>query len=147
MKSGAATLIALTLALATNAFAAPPKSPKPMSADRSDNFLIDAPTAEKIWRENTPARVAKLYPSRKFRFVSEVTGGFTDNKTCVVTARAMLLPVVYLPVQGSKVIYAPIKAATAFDSVPGLSREQCQEAARARLKEAVQSVAAALVAS
>jgi hypothetical protein len=144
MKSGVATLTALILMLSANAFAAPPK---PMSADRSDNFLIDAAGAEKIWKDNTSARVSKLYPSRKFRFVSEVTGGFTEGKTCVVTARAMLLPVVLLPVQGSKVVYAPIKSATAFDAVPSLSREQCQELARGKLKEAVQSVAAALAAN
>lgn len=142
MKSGVASLAAVTLMLATSAFAAPPK---PMSADQSANFLIDAATAEKIWRENTPARVAKLYPPRKFRFVSEVTGGFNEGKVCVVTARAMLLPVVLLPVQGRKIVYDPIKAATAFDAAPGLSRAQCQELARAKLKEAVQSVSAVLV--
>ena len=144
MKSGVASLTALTLLLATSAFAAPPKT---MSTDHSDNFLMDAAVAEKIWKDNTPARIAKLYPTRKFRFVSEVSGGFTDGKTCVVTARAMLLPVVTLPVQGSKVVYAPIKSATTFDAVPSLSREQCQAVARAKLKEAVQSVAASLVAS
>ena len=142
MKSGVASLAAVTLMLATGAFAA---QPKPMSADQSANFLIDAAAAEKIWKENTPARVAKLYPTRKFRFVSEVTGGFNEAKTCVVTARAMLLPVVLLPVQGRKIVYEPIKAATAFDAVPGLSREQCQALARDKLKEAVQSVSAALV--
>ena len=142
MKSGVASLAAVTLMLATGAYAA---KPKPMSADQSANFLIDAATAETIWKENTPARVAKLYPTRKFRFVSEVTGGFTEAKTCVVTARAMLLPVVLLPVQGRKIVYEPIKAATAFDAVPGLSREKCQELARDKLKEAVQSVSAALV--
>ena len=149
MKSGVASLavVAVTLMLVTSAFSAdpkPPKAAKPMSADQSANFLIDAPTAEKIWRDNTPARVAKLYPTKKFRFVSEVTGGFNEGKTCVVTARAMLLPVVLLPVQGSKIVYAPIKSATAFEATPGLSKEQCQELARAKLKEAVQSVTAAL---
>lgn len=144
MKPGVASLAAVTLMLATSAFAA---SPKPMSLDDSANFLIDAASAEKIWRDNTPARVTKLYPPRKFRFVSEVTGGFTENKTCVVTARAMLLPVVLLPVQGTKVVYAPIKSATAFDAAPNLSREQCQALARSKLKEAVQSVAATLAAS
>ena len=142
MKSGVASLAAVTLMLATGAYAA---KPKPMSADQSANFLIDAAAAETIWKENTPARVAKLYPTRKFRFVSEVTGGFTEAKTCVVTARAMLLPVVLLPVQGRKIVYEPVKAATAFDAVPGLSREKCQELARDKLKEAVQSVSAALV--
>ena len=151
MKSGVASSafvpLTLTLMLATGAFAAdtkPPKAPKPMSADQSANFLIDAPTAENIWRDNTPARVAKLYPNKKFRFVSEVTGGFNEGKTCVVTARAMLLPVVLLPVQGTKIVYAPIKSATAFDAAPSLSREQCQELARAKLKEAIQSVTAVL---
>jgi hypothetical protein len=143
MKSGVA-ILAVTLTMATQAFAAPPK---PMSLDDSANFLIDAPSAEKIWKETTPARVAKLYPLRKFRFVSEVTGGFTENKTCVVTARAMLLPVVLLPVQGTKVVYAPIKSATAFDAVPSLTREQCQGVARVKLKEAIQSLSASLAAS
>ncbi|HWH80811.1 MAG TPA: hypothetical protein VNU71_01095 [Burkholderiaceae bacterium] len=118
-----------------------------MSLDDSASFLMDGATAEKIWKDNTPARVAKLYPLRKFRFVSEVTGGFNDKKTCVVTARAMLLPVVRLPVQGTKVVYAPIKSATAFDAVDGLSRDQCQSVARGKLKEAVQSLASALAAS
>lgn len=144
MKHGVASLAVVTLMLATRAFAA---TPKPMSLDDSANFLIDAATAEQIWKENTPARVVKLYPTRKFRFVSEVTGGFTDGKTCVVTARAMLLPVVLLPIQGTKVVYAPIKSATAFDAAPNLSREQCQALARTKLKEAVQSVAATLAAS
>jgi len=150
MKPGVASLAAVTLMLATTAFAADPKPArpaKPMSADQSANFLIDAATAEKLWKENMPARVATLYPRRKFRFVSEVTGGFNEAKTCVVTARAMLLPVVMLPVQGSKIVYAPIKSATAFDAVPALSREQCQELARGKLKEAIQSVTSALVAS
>jgi hypothetical protein len=143
MKS-VVSILAVTLTLATQAFAAPPR---PMSLDDSASFLIDAPTAEKIWKETTPARVTKLYPIRKFRFVSEITGGFTENKTCVVTARAMLLPVVLLPVQGTKVVYAPIKSATAFDAVPSLSREQCQGVARTKLKEAIQSLSASLAAS
>ena len=149
MKPGVASsaVAAMTLMLATSAFAAdpkPPKAAKPMSTDQSANFLIDATAAEKIWKDNTPARVTKLYPTKKFRFVSEVTGGFNESKTCVVTARAMLLPVVLLPVQGSKIVYAPIKSATAFDAAQGLSREQCQELARGKLKQAVQSVTSAL---
>ena len=143
MKPGVAScLAAVSLMLTAGAFAA---KPKPMSVDESANFLIDQVTAEKIWKENTPARVIKLYPTKKFRFVSEVTGGFNEGKTCVVTARAMLLPVVLLPVQGTKVVYAPIKSATAFDAAPSLSREQCQGLARDKLKEAIQSVTSALV--
>jgi hypothetical protein len=136
--------LALTLMLATGVHAAPPK---PMSVDRSGSFLVDAATAEKIWVENTPARVTRLYPSGKFRFVSEIGGGFTENKTCVVSARAMVLPVILLPVQGRRLVYEPVKSATAFDAVPSLSRAQCEELARARLKDAIQSVTAALLAS
>ena len=143
MKLGVASL-AVTLMLATGAFAA---APKPMSVDKSGSFLIDPATSEKLWKDNTPARVAKLYPVKKFRFASEVTGGFNEAKSCVVSARVMLLPVVFLPIQGTKVVYAPIKSATAFDAVPGLSREQCQEFAHTKLKEAIQSLTSALAAS
>ena len=143
MKPGMASL-AMTLMLSTSAFAA---TQKPMSVDKSATFLIDSAASEKVWRENTPARVTKLYPANKFRFVSEVGGGFTESKTCVVSAHVMLLPVVRLPVQGSKAVYAPIKSATAFDAVPNLSREQCQELARAKLKDAIQSIASALAAT
>ncbi len=148
MKSGVATTSAylLILLLATShAFAA--TAPKPISVDRSGSSLIDAATSERIWKENTPARVAKLYPTRKFRFVSEIVGGFNDAKICVVSARAMLLPVVLLPIQGSKLVYAPIKSASAFDAAPNLSREQCQELARGKLKESIQSLAASLASS
>lgn len=146
MKIGIASSLVLSLALAANAFAATPKAPKPMSLDESASFLIAPAEAEQIWKDNMPARVVKLYPTRHFRYASEVSGGFTGDKTCVVTARAMLLPVVHLPVQGAKAVYAPIKAATAFDAAPNLSREQCQDLAKAKLKEAVQSVAASLAA-
>lgn len=154
MKAGVASLaMAVTLILTTSAFAAdpkpakPPKPPKPMSVDQSASFLIDPATSEKLWIENIPAKVRKLYPSNKFRFVSEVGGGFNESKTCIVSARAMMLPVVRLPIQGPKAIYAPIKSSTAFDAVPNLSREQCQELARNKLKDAIQSVASALAAA
>ena len=157
MKSGvASSVLTLTLMLATSAFAATPADPaatkaakptKPISVDQSGSFLIDSATSEKLWEENLPARVKKLYPTRKFRFASEVGGGFNDAKLCIVSAHAMMLPVVRLPVQGLKAIYAPIKSATAYDAVPNLSREQCQALARSKLKDAIQSVAAALAAS
>ena len=157
MKSGVArSALILTLMLATSAFAATPADPaapkaakptKPISVDQSGSFLIDSATSEKLWEENLPARVKKLYPTRKFRFASEVGGGFNDAKLCIVSAHVMMLPVVRLPIQGLKAIYAPIKSATAYDAVPNLSREQCQALARSKLKDAIQSVAAALAAS
>ena len=164
MKSGVArsaptVSLTLTLMLATGAFAATPADPaaskpqkstkptKPISIDQSGSFLIDSAASEKLWEANLPARVKALYPVRKFRFVSEVGGGFNEAKLCVVSAHAMMLPVVRLPVQGLKAIYAPIKSATAYDAVPNLSREQCQALARSKLQDAIQSVAAALAAS
>jgi hypothetical protein len=142
---------AATPAAATSAASAPaaklPKPPKPISVDRSASYLIEPAMSEKLWEDNLSARVKKLYPIRKFRFVSEVGGGFNEAKLCVVSARAMMLPVVRLPVQGLKAIYAPIKTSTAFDAVPNLSREQCQALARSMLKDAIQSVASALAAS
>ncbi len=151
MKAGVASLaMAVTLVMATSVFAADPKPVKPsrpMSVDQSASFLIDPAVSEKLWVENIPAKVKKLYPSNKFRFVSEVGGGFNEGKTCIVSARAMMLPVVRLPIQGPKALYAPIKSSTAFDAVPNLSREQCQELARTKLKEAIQSVASALAAT
>ena len=59
MKHGVASLAVVTLMLAPSAFAA---TPKPMSLDDSANFLMDPAAAEKIWKDNTPARVIKLYP-------------------------------------------------------------------------------------
>ena len=166
MKSGVASSaltltlsLSFTLMLSTSAFAATPADPaaskpakptkptKPISVDQSGSFLIDSATSEKLWEANLSARVKKLYPVRKFRFVSEVGGGFNDAKLCIVSAHAMMLPVVRLPIQGLKAIYAPIKSATAYDAVPNLSREQCQALARSRLQDAIQSVAAALAAS
>jgi hypothetical protein len=139
-----ASLAGVTLLLASAAFAA---KPKPMSNDQSGSFLIDSAASEEIWKANTPARVTKLYPRKKFRFVSEVGGGFNEAKTCIVSARAMVLPVVLLPIQGTKLVYAPVKSATTYDAAPNLSMEQCQELAKAKLKEAIQSVTSALAAS
>lgn len=129
------------LLLAASVLAAAPK-PKPISVDKSASFLVDEATTERLWYENLPARVKKLYPAKQWRFVSDVGGGFTESKTCVVTARAMLLPL-----RGKTVVFAPEKSATAFDAVPNLSKEQCQELARAKLKEAIQSIASTLAAS
>ena len=160
MKSGvASSALTVILMLASSAFAATPADPaaskpqkstkptKPISVDQSGSFLIDSTTSEKLWEANLPARVKALYPVRKFRFVSEVGGGFNEAKLCVVSAHVMMLPVVRLPIQGLKAIYAPIKSATAYDAVPNLSREQCQALARGKLQDAIQSIAAALAAS
>jgi hypothetical protein len=136
MRVTAASLAVWALIGATSAIAAPPR---PVGVDHASSFLIDPATSEKLWRDNTPARVLQLYPAGRFRFVSEVGGGFTEARLCVVSARAMLLPV-----RGGALVYAPVKAATAFDAAPELSREQCRDLARSKLVDAIQSVVAAL---
>jgi len=147
MRPGLAiSAVTLTLpwVLATAAFAAPAK---PMRADHLSTFLMDHATATQLWKENTPPQISRLYPPGKFRFISDVSGGFNDSRICVVTARAMLLPVVLLPIQGAKVVYAPVRSATTFDAAPSLNREQCQQLAKTKLKEAIQSVMSSLTAS
>ena len=64
-----------------------------LTLDHSAEQLMDKASADKLWLEGLPAaRLARLYPPGRWGFVSQVEGGFTDAKVCVVTARAMLMP-------------------------------------------------------
>lgn len=112
--------------------------------DHSSSALIDASSAKQVMSDNLPDRVLKLYPAGKFAFVSQVEGGITSGGACVVTARVMLLP---LTATMKAVLLRPQKMATAFDSLPGASMDQCKGVARDKLKEATTSVVAALVKS
>jgi hypothetical protein len=117
--------------------------PQYLSVDHSTDSLIDAKTAKAIWKQQLPAaRLAKLYPVRKWGFVSEVEGGFSAANTCVVTARAMMLPR-----RGKLLHFKPHKTATTFDALPGATQDQCRELARRKLEEAIQAVVAGLVAA
>jgi hypothetical protein len=118
------------------------KAPKTNLLDHSTESLIDSAGAMRIVSDNIPAKVWKLYPAGKYSFVSQVEGGITSNGTCVVTARLMLLPVT--PAMKA-VLFRPQKTATAFEAVPGSSREQCQALARDKLKEATTAVVSSLV--
>jgi hypothetical protein len=110
--------------------------------DHSATSLIDKDTAMAVMKENIPARVWRLYPANRYAFVSQVEGGVTGAGTCVVTARVMMLP---LTPTMKAVLFRPQKTATAFDSVAGAGREQCQAVAREKLKEATAAVVSALV--
>jgi len=90
-----------------------------------------------------PASVWKLYPPSKWGFVSQVEGGFTADRICVVTARVMLTPLTVT----NGVILRPVKRATAFDAKPNASHEECKAMARSKLKEAATSVVSSLVKS
>ena len=131
------------LMLSMAAWAAEPKvGPKTNLMDHSNGTLIETSAAKALMAENIPARVWKLYPARKYTFLSQVEGGMTANKTCVVSARVMLLP---LTATVGAVLMRPQKTATSFDAQPDSSTEQCRSLARDKLKEATAAVVSALV--
>lgn len=131
------------LMLSMAAWAAEPKAgPKTNLMDHSNSTLIETDAAKALMAENIPPRVWKLYPARKYTFLSQVEGGLTTNKTCVISARVMLLP---LTATVGAVLMRPQKTATAFDAQPDSSTEQCRSLARDKLKEATGAVVSALV--
>ena len=112
-----------------------------LTLDHSTEMLMDKASANQLWLEGLPAaRLARLYPPSKWGFVSQVEGGFTDARVCVVTARAMLLPR-----KGKTLVFQPRQTATAFATQPGASQQQCRDIARSKLKEAVGAVVAPLL--
>jgi hypothetical protein len=136
-------LAAALFLCASTAFAAPARY---LIIDHSSESLIDKAGAIAVWAaqvdDKQRARLQKLYPVSKWGFVSQVEGGFTDDKACVVTARAMMVP----RIVGDRLVFKPAKSATTFASQAGATREQCQALAAAKLKEAVDAVASSLIA-
>ena len=132
-------LSTVALLLAQGALAAPPKT---VFVDHSNDALIDDAAAKAILAQGITARVLKLYPASKWGFVSQVEGGLTSGKTCVITARVMMMQ---LTPTLKAMLFRPEKTATAFDAQPNASAEQCKQLARTKLQEAVQSVASSLV--
>jgi hypothetical protein len=114
--------------------------------DHSSPELIDTDSAIAIWKaqvdENMRRRIQKLYPVSKWGFISQVQGGFTSDKVCVVTARAVMVPLILR----SRLEFKPYKSATAFASQAGATREQCRDLAAERLKEAVLAIRSSLIA-
>ncbi len=110
-------------------------APKTNLMDHSTSTLIETSAAKALMAEIIPARVWKLYPARKYTFLSQVEGG-------LVSARVMLLP---LTATVGAVLMRPQKTATAFDAQPDSSTEQCRSLARDKLKEATTAVISALV--
>ena len=134
---------ALIVAMLAATGAAQAADPVYLTLDHSTDGLIDKAGADAIWAESLAGKTAKLnklYPVKKWGFVSQVEGGFTQSKACVVTARVMMMPVT----MGKSLLFKPSKTATAFDTLPGATREQCQDAAKAKLKESIQAVLSSL---
>lgn len=139
-----AALLATTAATAAQAATASDKpATRYLIIDRSSEAVMDKATAEAEWAKQIEAkgakRLAKLYPLGKWGFISQVEGGFTADKTCVVSARAMLVP------RAGKVLqFAPEKIATVFDAKTGADAAACKALGAAKLAEAVDSVLSSL---
>jgi len=140
-KSMVAALIGLTAwCLAGTAVAAPP--PKAVLVDHSMATLIESKAAIAMLGESIPARVWKLYPANKWGYVTQVEGGFTASGTCVVTARTMIMA---LTPTLKVMMFRPYKTATAFDALPGASKEACRDLAKQKLQESINGVVSSLV--
>lgn len=119
-------------------------TPRYLIVDRSSEAVMDKAAAQAEWAKQIDAkggkRLAKLYPVGKWGFISQVEGGFTADKTCVVAARAMLVP------RAGKVLhFAPDKIATTFDAKAGVDAAACKALGATKLAEAVDSVLSSLV--
>lgn len=136
-------MAALLLVASTSVLAAPARY---LVIDHSSEALIDKDAALAVWTTQVDdaqrARLQKLYPVSKWGFISEVGGGFTEGKVCVVTARAMMVP----RIAGSRLVYKPFKSALTLASQAGATREQCQALAASKLKEAIDAVESSLIA-
>ena len=110
--------------------------------DHSNDGLIDEATAKAVMGEAIPDKVWKIYPAKRYVFLSQVEGGINASRTCVVAARVMVLP---LTAAAKAVLFRPQKTATAFDAATDSSTEQCRELAKEKLKEATLAVVSSIV--
>lgn len=142
-KTHLACLIAAPL-MALACTAAQAADPVYITLDHSTDGVMDKAAAQAVWNEllaGKTVKLNKLYPTKRWGFVSEVEGGFNPAKTCVITARAMMMPVT----MNKSLVFKPSKTATAFDALPNATREQCQDLAKAKLKEAANGVLSGLM--
>ncbi len=133
-------LLSVALLISTGAIAAP-KDQKYVTVDHSTELILNKDALKTIWEEAIPGKVAKAYPPKKWGFATIAEGGFTANKTCVVAARVMLLP---LGVNGKTMLYKPQKTTSTFDASPTATKEQCSDMAQSKLKEAIHAMIVAL---
>jgi len=111
-------------------------------ADYSTATLIDRAKVDEIWHANLPeARLEKLYQTKRWGFLSQVTGGLV-NGTCVVSARAVMLP---RTSPTRRLVWEPEHSSTTFDAKPNATAAQCTELAAEKLKQAIQSLVSSLV--
>jgi hypothetical protein len=134
-------LAAAILLSSSAAFAKPPQY---LIIDYSTEAVMDKASALATWKtqmdQKRVDRIAKLYPVGKWGFISQVEGGFTPDKACVITARAMLVP----RIVNSRLVFKPEKSATTFGTVANATIEQCKALATDKLKEAITAVDSSL---
>ena len=112
--------------------------------DHSNSNLIDAAAAKQVLIDNIPARVWKIHSPGAYAFLSQVEGGLNAQRTCVVTARVMVLPLtgtLNVPMWRPQ----PKMTATAFDAQPNSSSDACKGVARDKLKEATLAIVSGIV--
>lgn len=138
-------LVALSVLLAATAVSAQ-STVKTNLIDHSNDTLIDEATAKAVLTENIPAKVWKIHSPRNYTFVSQVEGGLNAAKTCVVTARVMVLP---LTAAMKAPMFRPLPklTATAYDAAANSSTDQCKALAKDKLKEATLAVVSSIVKS
>jgi hypothetical protein len=136
-------LLAGLLALGASAGASAASAPDYLLVNKSSEVLIDDATVKALFAEFVSAKMAKLYPTNKWGFATQVEGGITSANTCVVTARVMLLQR-NLPVTTKLLLFKPERMATTFDTLPNASSAQCRELAKSKLQEANQALRSVL---
>ena len=112
--------------------------------DHSNSSLIDSATAKAVLTDNIPARVWLIHSPGAFAFLSQVEGGLNPQRTCVVTARVMLLPLtgtLNVPMWRPQ----PKMTATAYDAQVNSSTDQCKSLAKDKLKEATLAISSGIV--
>lgn len=145
MKKTALLVMAACVAAAPHLLAADakPAPSKRVLLDLSNEALIDSDAARAVLAQAIPPALWKLYPANKWGFFSQVAGGFTPDKICVVTARVMLAPLTVT----NGIIVRPAERATAYSAKVDATEEECRAIARSKLKEAIDAVVSSVVKS
>lgn len=134
MKTALILAALLGLAAAPAAWSAPAAY---FLVDHSTSTLIDPAGARAVLKERLqPDALKRLYPLRKWGFVSEVEGGFDNAKVCIITARTMLLP----RTTTGALVFKPEKTATTFGMQANATNDQCKALAKAKLVESAEAL-------
>jgi hypothetical protein len=115
--------------------------PKRLMVDLSSDAVMDAATAVAIVDEVVSAKVRKLYPAKKWAFLSQVEGGITPERICVVTARVILAPLS----AGNRLVMQPEERTTVFGAIANATQDQCRQMARDKLRQAADALVSNLV--